>query len=108
MGGAAVEIIFHAHKAVISSNMHARAERVVRKLAARLKRPVDAIVRFEQDGPTRRVEILLHAPGKRSLVAEGSSRYFGPALTGAATRIEAQLRHLKRTPKARARAVARA
>ena len=103
-----MEIIFHAHRAVISDNMRARAERLVRKLASRVKRPVDAVVRFEQDGPTRRVEIVLHASGKRSLVAEGSSRYFGPALAGAGARIEARLGHLKRTPRARGRAVARA
>jgi hypothetical protein len=103
-----VEIIFHAHRAIISDNMRLRAERVVRKLGARVKRPVDAIVRFAQDGPTRRVEIVLHAPGKRSLVAAGSGRHFGPALAAAAGRIEARLGHLKRTPRARARAAARA
>jgi ribosome-associated translation inhibitor RaiA len=102
-----VEIIFHAHRAVISNNMRLRAERVARKLGARVRRPVDAIVRFEQDGPTRRVEIVLHAPGKRSIVAEGSARHYGPALADAATRMEARLGRVKRTPKARARAGAR-
>jgi ribosome-associated translation inhibitor RaiA len=102
-----VEIIFHAHRAVISENMRLRAERAVRKLAARVRRPVDAIVRFEQDGRVRRVEIVLHAPAKRSLVAEGAGSYFGPALGQAVERIEVQLGRVKRTPKARARALAR-
>ena len=101
-----MEIIFHAHHAVISDHMRQRAERLVRKLASRLPRPVDAIVRFEQDNPVRRVEIVLHAPRRRPLVAEGSARNYGPALSQAATRMEAQLKRVKRTPKARARAVA--
>jgi ribosome-associated translation inhibitor RaiA len=102
-----VEIIFHAHRAVISDNMRIRAERAARKLGVRVKRPVDAIVRFKQDGPTRRVEIVLHAPGKRSLVAAGASRHFGPALAEAAARMEARLGRIKRTPRSRGRAVAR-
>ena len=101
-----MEIIFHAHHAVISDHMRQRAERLVRKLAGRLRRPVDAIVRFEQDSPVRRVEIVLHAARRKSLVAEGSARNYGPALSQAATRMEAQLKRIKRTPKARARQVA--
>lgn len=98
-----MEIILHAHRAVISDNMRLRAERVARKLGARVKRPVDAIVRFENDGPTRRVEIVLHVSGKRSIVTEGSARHYGPALAEAATRMETRLGRVKRTPKARAR-----
>ena len=101
-----MEIIFHAHHAVISDHMRQRAERLIRKLAGRLSRPVDAVVRFEQDNPVRRVEIVLHAPRCRRLVAEGSARNYGPALSQAAARMEAQLKRVKRTPKARARAVA--
>ena len=101
-----MEIIFHAHHAVISDNMRQRAERLIRKLASRLSRPVDAIVRFEQDSPVRRVEIVLHAARRRLLVAEGSARNYGPALAQACTRMEAQLKRVKRTPKARARPVA--
>ena len=103
-----MEIIFHSHRAAVSDNMRLRAERAVRKLGARVKRPVDAVVRFEQDGPTRRVEIVLHAPGKRSLVSEGAGRHFGPALADAAARLQARLGRLKRTPRARARDAARA
>ena len=103
-----MQIIFHAHRAVVSENMRLRAERLVRKLAARARRPVDAIVRFEQDGPERRVEIVLHAPRRRSVIAAGAARTFGPALAEAAERVGAQLKRVKRTPKARGRTLERA
>ena len=102
-----MDIIFHAHHAVISDRMQRRAERAVRRTARKLGRAVDAIVRFERDGPASRVEIVLHAPGRRDLVAEGSARYYGPALAEALGRLEAQASSRKRTPKARGRAMAR-
>ena len=102
-----MEIIFHAHHAVISDRMRLRAERAVRKVAKKLKRAVDARVRFERDGPTSRVEVLLHAPGRRDLVAEGRARHYGPALSEAVGRLESQVNSRKRTPKARGRALAR-
>lgn len=101
-----MEIIFHAHHAVISDRMRARAERAVHKLAGRLRRPVDAIVRFEQDGPMHRVEIMLHAPRRRALVAMARHRTFGPALAEAAARLETQLQRVKRSRKARGGGVA--
>jgi hypothetical protein len=93
-----VEIIFHAHHAVISERMRARAERVVGKLAARLPRAVDAIVRVEQDGPDRRVEIVLHAPRRRPLIGSGRGRTTGPALAEAAANLSAQFSHTRRAP----------
>ena len=69
---------------------------------------MNAVVRFESDGPTRRVEIVLHAPKRRAMVAEGSARFFGPALTYAIDRLDAQTRQVKRTPKTRGRKIARA
>ena len=101
-----MEIIVHAHNAVISDRMRTRAERAVRKVAQRLSRTVDAIVRFERDGPTCRVEIILHAPRHRNLVAEGHAKFYGPALANALNRLEAQLPK-KDNPKSRARAQAR-
>lgn len=101
-----MEIIFHEHHAEISERMRERARRAVRKVVKRLDRVVDAIVRFEQDGPVRRVEIVLHAPGHRQLLAKCESRYFGAALQDATDRLLAQLPK-KDTPKTRARAVAR-
>jgi len=102
-----VEIIFQAHHATISDGMRARAERAVNKAARRLGRAVDAVVRFEGDGPTRRVEIQLRSPRNRNLVAEGRSpRFFGPALAAAVDRLMAQIPK-KDTPRARRRPAAR-
>jgi ribosome-associated translation inhibitor RaiA len=94
-----MEIIFHAHHATISSRLQQRAEQGVRKLVQRLGRAADAVVRFEADGPTRRVEVILHAARARRLVAQGEGRYFGPALTTALHRLEAQVLRARRTRK---------
>jgi ribosome-associated translation inhibitor RaiA len=98
-----MDVIFHAHHAVVSERLRQRAQSAVERVASRLKRTVDAVVRFEGDGRTRRVEIVVHAPRHRRLVAEGHGAFFGPALGEAIGRLEAQTRHRKRTPKARAR-----
>ena len=102
-----MEIIFHAHRAVISAPMRRRAEHQLGKIAARMRRLVDAVVRFEQDGPVRRVEVVLRAPRMRPLIGEGFSRTYGPALTEALSRVEAQAAHRKRTRKTRKRVAAR-
>ena len=103
-----MEILFQSHHAKVSDHMRERARIAVSKLGARLARAVNAVVRFEEDGPTRRVEIVLHAPKKRAVVAEGSARFFGPALAFAIDHLEAQTRQIKRTPKARSRKLTRA
>jgi ribosome-associated translation inhibitor RaiA len=103
-----VEILFQSHHAQVSERIRERARIAVTRLGARLTRAVNAVVRFEEDGPTRRVEIVLHAPRRRAMVAEGSARFFGPALTFAIDRLDAQTRQVKRTPKTRSRKVARA
>ena len=100
-----MEIIFHAHHATVSEWMRGRATRGVRKLSARLTRVVNAVVRFEQDGRVRRVEILLHAPKQRDLVATGEARFFGPALATALARLQSQLPK-KRAGRTRARHLA--
>lgn len=87
--------------------MRRRAERAIRKLAGRLNDAVDAVVRFEQDGPVRRVEIVLNRARRRTLIGQGRSAKTGPALGEALDRLEAQIERGKRTPKARARALAR-
>lgn len=86
-----MDVVFQAHNAVISDHMRLRASRGLGKLARRLSRPVDALIRFNQDGPTRRVEITLHAAGHRHLVAEGEARFYGPALNAALGRLAAQV-----------------
>lgn len=98
-----MEVVYHAHNAVISDRMKERATRGLAKLSQRLDRAVDATVRFHQDGPTRRVEIRLNAPGQRDLVAEGSARYYGPALKIALAHLETQVGHVKRKPKEKGR-----
>jgi len=90
-----VDIIFHAHHAIVSERMRRRAEAAVRKAAVRLGRTVDGIIRFEQDGPVKRVEILLHAPRQRDLMGRGQGRYFGPAFTTAMDKLIAQIRPLR-------------
>ena len=91
-----MEVVFHAHNAVISDRMKQRAARGLSKIAPRVRRAVDAVVRFTQDGPTRRVEITLHASGHRNLIAAGESRYYGPALRTALAHLEAQAGHERR------------
>lgn len=103
-----MEILFQSHHAQVSDRLRERARVALTKLGTRLVRAVNAVVRFEEDGPTRRVEIVLHAPRRRPIVAEGRGRFFGPALAHAVDRLEAQARQLKRTPKTRVRRIARA
>jgi ribosome-associated translation inhibitor RaiA len=103
-----VEVVFHAHNAVISARMQERANRGLSRIAQRVQDAVDATVRFHQDGPTRRVEIRVNAPGQRDLIAEGQARYYGPALKIALLRLESQVGHAKRTPKGKWQRFARA
>jgi ribosome-associated translation inhibitor RaiA len=101
-----VDVIFHSHNAVISERLRSRAESTIHKLESRLSRAVRAVVRFEQDGPTRRVEIVMHASRRPPLISNGYGRTYGPALSEAVENLQAQLARSKRTPKARARAAA--
>jgi ribosome-associated translation inhibitor RaiA len=96
-----MEIAFHAHHAVITDRMRLRAERLVRRLSLLLHRVVDVSVRFVDDGPLRRVELIFHAAGGKRIVAEGRGRYFGPALSQAGSRLRAQLDHAKGVRKGR-------
>lgn len=92
-----MEIIFHTHHANISDRMRRRVETGVRRTASRLGRTVDVIVRFEQDGPVKRCEIVLHAPRQRDIMARGEARYFGSAFSSAMERVGAQIRTLRRS-----------
>ena len=102
-----MEIVFHNHDAPISDRMRRRAEQALRRIAKRAPRAVDGVVRFQQDGPTRRVELVLHMGSGRRFIASSEGRYFGTALADAARRLTMQIDHHKRTPKARARRLAR-
>lgn len=90
-----MDVVFQAHNAVISDRMKSRATRALEKIGRRLDHAVDATVRFNQDGPRRRVEIKLHAAGNRNLIAEGESRYYGPALNTALEHLESQVKREK-------------
>jgi ribosome-associated translation inhibitor RaiA len=103
-----VDITVQAHQVEVSNFLRTRAERLILRLAALLKRPVDAVVRFEQDGSARRVEIVLHTPRKRSLVGAAVNRNPGPALAEAGRRVEAQILRLKRPASSRRKREARA
>ncbi len=105
-----MEIIFHAHNAPIPPRLRKRAEAALRRLSGRMARAVDAIIRFENDGPIKRVEIVFHAPRQRNVVAMGEARFFGPALTAAIDKLGAQVRKLRRAhkPSVRKRAATRA
>ena len=103
-----MEIVFYAHHAPASDHMRRKAEQAVRRVARRAPRPIDAVIRFEQDGPRRSVELVLHAGRGRRFIARSESRYFGTALAEAVRRLATQLDHNKRTPKSRARRRARA
>jgi ribosome-associated translation inhibitor RaiA len=94
-----VDVIFHSHHAPVSERMRRRAQLAAERAATRLARAVDAIVRFEQDGPVKRVEIVLHAPRQRDIVALGEDRFYGRALTTAIDKLSAQVRKIGRARK---------
>ena len=87
-----MEIILHAHHADVPESLRAEAEAAVRRIAARLHRVVDAIVRFVGDGQTRRVEIVLRGAQHRDLFAQADAHAFAPALSAAVHRLDAQVR----------------
>jgi len=103
-----VEILWRSHNARVTELVRGKAEQTIAKLARRLKRAVDAHIVFEHDGPTRRVEIVLHAPRRRNLVAEGRASQYGVALDLALEHLASQTNHAKRPAKSRRRRAAKA
>jgi len=102
-----VQIVLRSHNAKVATGIRQKAEQAIAKIARRLRRTVDAHVIFATDGPTRRVEIVLHAPRHRSLVAEGTARQYGTALDRALDHLASQTNHAKRPAKERARRLAK-
>lgn len=86
-----MEIILHAHHADVSESLRNQAEAAIRRIAVRLHRVANAIVRFIGDGQTRRVEIVLHGTRSRSLFAQADAFDFAPALATAVQRLESQV-----------------
>ena len=98
-----MEIVFQSHHATVSDRLRGRAVLGLGKLARRVPGVVDATVRFEQDGTARVVELAMHAPGRRHLVARASGRHWGPAITDALAQLENQIGNVKRTRKEQGR-----
>jgi ribosome-associated translation inhibitor RaiA len=88
-----VEIVFQSHNATVPERVRQNASRALEKLSQRLTRPVAGVIRFEEDGRMRRVELEIQGRGRR-VVAEGTGRYYGPALAAAVAHLEAQLRRV--------------
>lgn len=103
-----MNVRIHSHHAEVSPRLQRRAEEGIVKLSRRARNLVRASVRFEEDGPTRRVGVALHSPGERPLIGEANARTFGPALSRALERVTAQLHHGRRVSRPRARGAARA
>lgn len=102
-----MEIVFQIHDAPVSNRMKQKAEQILRKAARRAARPQDAVIRFQVDGNVKRVEMTLHTAAGQRFVARSDAPYFGTALADAARKLAMQLDHRKRTPRARARKLAR-
>jgi ribosome-associated translation inhibitor RaiA len=102
-----MEIVWHAHNAVVSDRLRARAESGLVKLATRLNRTVTGTIRFEREVTRCRVELMLHAARHKTLIAEGNARYYGPALTLALDHLETQVARERRTAKQRNARLAR-
>lgn len=103
-----MEIHFQSHHADVSDHMRRKAERLVLKAAERIPRAVEAVVRFEQDGPIRRVSIVMKTPRSHDLVGKAEGRFYGPALVGAIARVLAQSSKERMVlPKQRAHRLAR-
>lgn len=101
-----MDIVFQSHHAAVPERVRQNAGRALQKLGLRLTRPVSGVIRFEEDGRMRRVELELVGRGRR-LVAEGTGRYYGPALSLALAHLEAQLRRVGRLNMRRARRAVR-
>ncbi len=91
-----------SHRGIdLTQSMLKKAERAVLKAVERIPRATGATVRFDEDGPERRVEIVFTAPRAMRLVAAATGRYWGPALNAALLKLVRQASKERRTPKRR-------
>lgn len=95
-----MDIVWQSHNAVISERLKERATAQLTKISRRLERAVNATVRFEREGTRCRVELILKAPRHKSLIAEGTARYYGPALSVALEHLSRQVTSEKRSMRA--------
>lgn len=94
-------MVFSHRGIALTQSMRKKAERAVLKAADRIPRATGATVRFEEDGPERRVEIVFTAPRGTRLVAGAAGRYWGPALNEALLKLVRQASKERRTPRRR-------
>ena len=94
-----MEIQIHGHGVEVTDGLRVRAREGATKLVEHLGRDVDADVFFDEDGVMKTVEILLHAPRYKKLVAKAEAKYHEPALTEAIAKLDAQIRKLKSAKK---------
>jgi ribosomal subunit interface protein len=90
-----MEIHFHGHQTEITDGLRFRASEGARKLEEHLQRAVDADIWFSEDGVMKTVEIVLHAPRRKNLVAKSAGKFHEAALTDAIAKLDAQIRRLK-------------
>lgn len=90
-----MEVVIHAHRSSVTDALRSRADEGVRRCAEHLRRAVDADICFARDGVERTVEISLHAPRARRLVACGAAPSHDAALGIALDRLDAQVRRLR-------------
>ncbi|MFI5310969.1 MAG: HPF/RaiA family ribosome-associated protein [Gemmatimonadales bacterium] len=95
--------MLHNHRAEVSDAIRRKVELMVARAALRFRGAMKAVVRFEEDGRVRRVEVVLHLSRREPVVALGEGRFFGPASAQALARLGEQLRHGKSRRKARTR-----
>ncbi|MEK6611253.1 MAG: HPF/RaiA family ribosome-associated protein [Gemmatimonadota bacterium] len=96
-----MEIVFSHRGIALTESMLKKAERAVLKASERVPRATAAIVRFDQNGPERRVEIVFTAPQGMRLVAAEAGRYWGPALDAALVKLVRQASKERHTPSRR-------
>lgn len=90
-----MEIQTHGHQTEITESLRLKAEDGARRLAEHLQRAVNADIWFGEDGVMKTVEIVLHAPRYKNLVAKAGAKYHEPALAEAVAKLDAQIRKLK-------------
>lgn len=93
-----MEIVFSHRGIALTESMLTKAERAILKASERVPRATGALVRFEEDGPERRVEIVFTAPQGVRLVASASGRFWGPALDDALVKLVRQASKERHTP----------
>lgn len=91
-------MVFSYRGIALTQSMLRKAEAAVTKAVERIPRATGATVRFNQDGPERRVEIVFNGPRGMRLVAAAAGRYWGPALNEALTKLLRQASKERRTP----------